>query len=170
MKSYRPRLRLLAAVACIALPAPLIAATTSSTFETSATVANSCSVSATNLAFGSITPVDNTNFDATSTVDVTCSNGTAYNIGLDDGASSGDGSVSTRRMSDGATTPEYLSYQLYSDSGHTTVWGNTVSTDTVAATGDGNTQSNTVYGRVPSGQQTVSTGSYTDTVTVTVTY
>lgn len=170
MQFNHSRLRLFAAALCLSLPAPLIAATSTTSFETSATVADTCSVSATNLAFGSITPVDNTNFDATSTVDVTCSNGTAYNIGLNAGANSSDGTVSTRRMSDGAATPEYLSYQVYSDSGRTTVWGNTVGTNTVAATGSGSTQSNTVYGRVPSGQQTVSTGSYADTVTVTVTY
>jgi len=47
--------------------------------------------------------------------------------------------------------------------------GNTVSTDTVAATGNGASQSYTVYGRVPA-QTTPAPGTYTDTVTVTVTY
>lgn len=146
------------------------AATSTTSFTVSATVADSCSVSATNLAFGNVTPVDNINFNATSTVDVTCANGTTYDIGLDAGANSSDGTVSTRRMTDGAATPNYLSYQMYQDSGHTTVWGNTVGTDTVAATGTGSTQTNTVYGQIPSGQQATPTGSYTDTVTVTVTF
>lgn len=146
----------------------LFAATDTTTFTVTATVADSCSVAATDLAFGSITPVDNIDFDNTSTVTVTCSNGTSYDTGLNEGSNSSDTTVNTRRMSDGVTS--FLSYQLYSDSGRTTVWGDTVSTDTVAGTGDGTGQGFTVYGRVPSGQQTVSTGSYSDTVTVTVTF
>ena len=62
-----------------------------------------------------------------------------------------------------------ITYSLYSDSGHTTVWGNTVGTNTVSATGNGAAQSYTVYGRVPS-QSTPAAATYTDTVTVTVTY
>ena len=62
-----------------------------------------------------------------------------------------------------------VNYSLYSDSGRTTVWGNTVGTDTVAATGSGASQSYTVYGRVTA-QTTPAPGTYSDTVTVTVTY
>jgi spore coat protein U-like protein len=58
---------------------------------------------------------------------------------------------------------------LYSNAGRTTVWGNTVGTDTVAGTGTGATQSLTVYGRVPV-QSTPGAGTYTDTVITTVTY
>jgi spore coat protein U-like protein len=49
------------------------------------------------------------------------------------------------------------------------VWGNTVGTDTVAATGSGAAQSYTVYGRITA-QTTPAPGTYTDTITVTVTY
>lgn len=147
----------------------LFAATATTTFTVTATVADSCSVAATDLAFGSITPVDNIDFDSTSTVTVTCSNGTSYNTGLDEGSNSSGSTVSTRRMSDGGA-PNYLAYQLYSDSGRSTVWGKTIATDTVTGTGDGTGQVLTVYGRVPAGQQTVPTGSYSDTVTVTVTF
>lgn len=51
----------------------------------------------------------------------------------------------------------------------TTVWGNTVGTDTVSATASGSAQSHTVYGRVPP-QTSPAPASYTDTITVTVTY
>lgn len=151
----------------VMLPGIAVAANSTTTFEVSATVADHCDVSATNLAFGSITPVTNTNNDITSTVTVTCSNGTSYNVGLNTGLNA---SGSTRRMSDGGATPNYLTYEMYSNSGRTSIWGNTVGTDTVAGTGNGTDQALTVYGRVPSGQQTVPTGSYTDTVTVTVTF
>jgi spore coat protein U-like protein len=69
-------------------------------------------------------------------------------------------------MTSGANT---VNYTLYSNSGRTTVWGNTVGTDTQAATGNGSAQSYTVYGRVPS-QAAPAPGTYSDTITVTVTY
>ena len=62
-----------------------------------------------------------------------------------------------------------VTYSLYSDSGRTTVWGNTVGTNTVAGVGNGASQSYTVYGRVPA-QTTPAAATYTDTITVTVTY
>ena len=49
------------------------------------------------------------------------------------------------------------------------MWGNTVGTDTVSATGSGASQAYTVYGRVPM-QTTPAAATYTDTITVTVTY
>jgi spore coat protein U-like protein len=90
---------------------------------------------------------------------------TPYNIGLDAGTGSG-ATVAVRKMSNGGNT---VNYSLYSDSGRSTVWGNTVGTDTVAATGNGTSQSYTVYGRVPA-QTTPAAATYTDTITVTVTY
>jgi spore coat protein U-like protein len=49
------------------------------------------------------------------------------------------------------------------------VWGITIGTDTVSATGNGAAQTHTVYGRVPA-QTTPAPATYSDTVTVTVTY
>jgi len=69
-------------------------------------------------------------------------------------------------MANGATT---IQYQMFTNSGHTTNWGNTVGTDTVSATGNGTNQSYTVYGQVPV-QTSVAPATYSDTVTVTVTY
>jgi spore coat protein U-like protein len=62
-----------------------------------------------------------------------------------------------------------LSYGLYSNSGYTTNWGQTIGTDTIAGTGNASAQAITVYGQVSSGQY-VAPGAYTDTITVTVTY
>jgi spore coat protein U-like protein len=62
-----------------------------------------------------------------------------------------------------------VNYKLYSNSGHTTNWGNTVNTDTVDITGDGASHTYTVYGRIPA-QTTPAPGTYADLVTVTVTY
>jgi spore coat protein U-like protein len=62
-----------------------------------------------------------------------------------------------------------LGYKLFSNSGRATNWGNTVGTDTVTGTGTGNSQSLTVYGQVHAGQY-FKPGSYTDTITATITY
>jgi spore coat protein U-like protein len=70
-------------------------------------------------------------------------------------------------MTNGANT---LNYSMYTTAGRTTVWGDgTLSTVTQAGTGNGTGQALTVFGRVPTGQY-VTAGSYTDTVTATVTY
>jgi Spore Coat Protein U domain len=72
------------------------------------------------------------NIDQTNTISVTCTNTTPYNIGLDKGLNGS--SVTTRQMKTGSAV---INYSLFSDSGRTTNWGNTVGTDTVAATGNG---------------------------------
>lgn len=165
------KLRTLAAFAALALTsAAASAATTTSSFTVQTNVTPACEVSATTLTFADINPLLNasTATDATTTISVTCSNTTPYNVGLNAGTGP-SATVTTRKMKIGATT-DTLNYALYSDSGRVTNWGNTVGTDTVAGTGTGLSQSLTVYGRVPSGQQTAKVGAYADTITVTVTY
>lgn len=129
-----------------------------------ATVNNSCTVSATNVDFGSA-GILSANIDASGTVTVQCTNTTPYNVGLNAGTGSG-ATVTTRKMTSGANT---ISYSLYQNSSRTTVWGNTVGTNTVSGTGSGLGQALTVYGRVPP-QTTPAPGTYTDTIVATVTY
>ncbi len=70
-------------------------------------------------------------------------------------------------MSKGAET---VTYGLYKDTDRAQPWGDAATPgSTVAGTGNGATQTLTVYGRVPP-QATPSAGVYTDTVVVTVTY
>jgi spore coat protein U-like protein len=141
------------------------AATTTSTFNVTMTITSTCTItSSPTLAFGSVGLLS-ANTDATSTLQVQCTNTTPYNIGFDAGTGSG-ATVAARKMTNGANT---ITYSLYSDAGRTTVWGNTVGTNTVAATGNGSAQSFTVYGRVPA-QTTPAAAAYSDTITVTVTY
>lgn len=143
------------------------AATTTTTFQVTATVNSACTVSATNLTFGIYDPSAAAH-DDTSTVTVTCTKATAYDIGLDAGLAAG-ATVTTRKMQHGTLT-DLLNYSLYSDAGRTTNWGNTVSTDTVhVASATGAAENHTVYGRIATGQY-VTAGSYADTITVTVTY
>jgi len=137
--------------------------TATATFTVTAVVAKDCTVSATNLAFGNYAGAL---INSTSTISVTCTSTTAYNVGLNAGLATG-ATVTNRSMTGPGSA--LLSYKLFSNSGHTTNWGNTVGTDTVAGTGNGVIQPLTVYGQVPAGQF-VTPGSYTDTITATVTY
>jgi spore coat protein U-like protein len=140
------------------------ASTATGSFNVQVAIAATCVVtSATTLDFGT-QGVLSAHIDQTSTITVTCTNTTPYNIGLDKGLNGS--SVTTRQMIM-ASTP--VNYSLFSDSGRTINWGNTIGTDTVAATGNGSAQIYTVYGRIPP-QTSPAPGIYTDTITVTVTY
>ena len=140
--------------------------TTTSTFTVSATIVATCTInSASTLNFGNSIGVLSANVDQQSTIQVTCTNTTPYTIGLDAGTGSG-ATVAVRKLTSGGTT---INYSLYTTNGYGTVWGNTVNTDTVAGTGNGTAQSYTVFGRIPP-QTTPAPGTYTDTITVTVTY
>src|SRR6266850_8223102 len=131
------------------------ATTTTTTFPVSITIAATCVInSASALNFGS-QGVLATNTDQSSTISVTCTNTTPYNIGLDAGTGTG-ATVAVRKLTSGGAT---VNYSLYSDTGRTTVWGNTIGTNTVAATGNGSAQSYAVYGRVPP-QTTPAAGTY----------
>jgi spore coat protein U-like protein len=110
--------------------------------------------------------VINANIDQTSLIKVQCTNTTPFDIGLD--AGTGSGATTTTRLMTGPAS-ETIQYKLYSNAGRTTIWGDTVSSDTVPDTGNGAEQTYTVYGRVPP-QTTPRPGAYSDTVTVTVTY
>ncbi len=134
------------------------------TFTVTATVVANCTLSAGALAFGNYVPTAQTL--TTAAITVTCTSTTTYNVGLDGGMGS-QSSGYTRYMtgSSGAEIP----YHFFSDSGRTVQWGTTVGTDTVAGTGTGSAQILTVYGSIYTSHY-VTPGSYTDTVTATVTY
>jgi spore coat protein U-like protein len=144
------------------------AATATANLGVSATVTNNCTISTAALAFGSYDPVvahASTNLDGTGTVTVACTKGAVANIGLGLGSNA---SGSTRRMSNGGT--EYLTYELYSDSGRSTVWGNASGSWYSPGAAPSKTARNfTVYGRVASNQD-VAAGSYNDTVVATVNF
>jgi spore coat protein U-like protein len=157
--------KLVLAIICALQTATAFASSATTTFTSHVTIAATCTInSASTLNFGS-TGLLAANVDQNSTIQIQCTDTTPYNIGLDAGTGSG-ATVAARKMSTGGNT---VNYTLYSDPTHVAVWGNTVSTDTVAAVGDGSAQSFTVYGRVPA-QPTPAPGTYTDTVTLTVTY
>lgn len=131
-------------------------------FTVTATVTSQCSVSASTLDFGAVGLLL-ANTDGTSNVTVLCASGAAYQVGLDNGQHA---SGTTRRMQGPGGL---VTYELYRNPTRTQRWGSTLNTDTVAGSGNGSSQTLTVYGRVPN-QTTPSAGTYNDTITVTVTY
>ncbi len=158
---------LAAVVAALSMSAAS-AATDTDTFGVSATVEASCVIQSSGaLGFGTVGALT-TAVEATSDITVKCTNGTTYDVGLDAGATTG-ATVTARQMEGATATVEFLDYSLYSDSGRTTNWGDTVDTDTVAGTGTGASVVHTVYGRIPA-QDAPKVDTYSDTITVTVTY
>jgi spore coat protein U-like protein len=131
-------------------------------------VINNCLINTSALAFGSYDPVvANCAADlaGTGVVSVACTKGVSPTIALGLGANA---SGSTRRMSDGSG--HYLTYELYQDSGRSTIWSNAGAglLSPVAAPSKA-ARNFTVYGRVTSNQD-VPAGSYNDTVVATVNF
>lgn len=134
-------------------------------FTVSATVLATCDITANDLAFGNYNPIAAAHLDAATTLSVTCTNGTTFNLSLDLGGGSG-ASTATRYMVSGGDT---LGYTLYRNAGRTQLWGQTIGTNTLAGTGTGSAATIDLYGRVPM-QQASPAGAYSDTITVTVTW
>ena len=164
MKIRRPVNQALAVLAMLGAAFPLVArgSTATATIAVSANVTTSCTLGASSLPFGNYTAAVN---NTTTVVVATCTLGTPYNVGLDAGLGVG-ATVTLRKMTLGGGT---LNYALYSDSAHSLIWGTTIGTNTVVGTGNGLPQAINVYGQIP-GSQNVAPGSYTDTVTATITY
>jgi spore coat protein U-like protein len=146
------------------------AATTTTTFAVTATVQSTCSATATPLAFGAYTPGAGP-LAQNSTISVKCTKSTPYTISLNKGTTTG-GTVAQRLMTSPGGT---LQYNLFTSATFGSVFGDgTLSTVTVPGTGAGLATANTVtvFGQLLDStfNQAAVPGSYTDTITVTVTY
>lgn len=143
------------------------AATATGTFQVKITITESCTVTAgsgSDIDLGSHVRSATGNFDNTNNISVNCSSGTPYKIGLKPS--------NNNNLGAGVLTlsPNTIPYQLYSNSGYSTIWGDT-DPNRVSAVGTGSAQTIAVYARVVGGGNTnVPAGVYVDTVTVTVTY
>jgi spore coat protein U-like protein len=144
---------------------PAIALTTTSPLSVQMTIQAQCVINSVDAINFGTSGVINSNHDQTSTLKVQCTNSTAYDIELNKGTTAG-ASIAQRKLINGSET---INYNLYTDPSRTSVWGETPNTDTVGATGNGAEQTYTIFARV-SAQTTPSPNTYTDTVTVTVTY
>lgn len=132
----------------------------------------SCTASVSSLSFGNYNPLAAQDTTAMGTVRVNCTLilgvAGAVTVDLSPGTS---GSYSVRTLLNG---PSSLSYNLFTDNTHRQVWGNgTGQTGDVTLTYLAGILSvdlsAPIYGNIRAGQN-VPAGSYSDTITVTITY
>ncbi|MED5597466.1 spore coat U domain-containing protein [Janthinobacterium sp. P210006] len=139
--------------------------TNTTTFDVTLKIIANCVISALPLDFGQTQGVLATAVNVNTTLNVTCTNTTLYNVGLN--AGTGAGSVGTTRYLSGTGgNTATVQFNLFQAAG-ATVWGNTQGTDTHGGTGNGTAQPITVYGNVPP-QSTPMPDTYKSTITATV--
>jgi spore coat protein U domain-containing protein, fimbrial subunit CupE1/2/3/6 len=129
--------------------------------------AQACTVSMTNVAFGTVNVLPGTAVDTTATVTVTCSGGTGagQRVCVSIGCGSACDSTSRKMTGPSSTTARY---DLYSNSARTTLWGSwQTGYDTAGVQMSVNKNSSTnqtVYARFLASQSTDLAGSYTATL------
>ncbi|MDX1356320.1 MAG: spore coat U domain-containing protein [Halomonas venusta] len=140
-----------------------------STINLNLTVTPDCTIQAPDLNFGSSPLI--AGFDpVTQTIDITCTKGSDYSVGLSDGQHP---AANIRRMENNS---HYLEYQLYKGTTGNDRWGNTGSerrpsslADTNPGTPSGITSQGFTYrGDILPGQNTPPAGTYTDMIVVDV--
>jgi spore coat protein U-like protein len=124
-------------------------------------VLDECTIATHDIDFGTTGLIPN-NIDTSTTVDIECTDGTLYAIGLDEGANAVSG---VRKLKSGLNL---VTYDLSSASDYSSSWGNTA-THTVTGTGTASPIQVPLYARVAQ-HQNVPIGTYTDTVTATIWY
>jgi spore coat protein U-like protein len=132
-----------------------------------------CTVNATDMAFGNVQPISGAPADAVSDVQVSCT-GIADVLPVVTASVNGgvNGTIADRQMKSGANI---LHYNLYDSASHSTIVGQgaggfpvlTISGGVVTIGAWSRTAN--LYGRIPS-TPTAKPGSYTDTITVVLTY
>jgi spore coat protein U-like protein len=154
----------LTSLALVAIASPMFAASLSTPLAVSASVAQNCTITTAPVNFGAYDTITGTAVAGTGTVNVACTKGsTGLTIDLNVGTN-GLAAVGTNRaMISGAN---YLNYDLYSDSGHVTVWLNGFAISNAPSKA---ARPFTVYGLIAANQD-VPAGSYGDTVTATINY
>ena len=135
-----------------------------------ASVASSCSISTSELDFGTYDPSSaNAKTGTGGSVTYNCTNGTAGTVRIAGGANVDSGDPGTaaspnRRMKNGAF---YLNYKLYKAL-PSTVWGNTADSG-IILTGTGSNVVVPIHGAIPAGQASTA-GGFTDSVAITHVY
>lgn len=161
------RTNLMLAAVAAGMASPAVAATSTGVLTVQATVVDACAVASTTLAFGVIDPAVGTTGRPSVGVNVTCTQGTSFSVGLGDGLNATAG----QRRLRGASGTHYINYELYRDSGGTQRFGDSVTTQRLSGlSGLGATANSvSVYGGVAPGQSAPA-DSYSDTVPITIYY
>ncbi len=142
----------------------------------SSVMAGSCAVSSSGMAFGSYQPltfpgkVTSANVTSNATVSVVCTGivtGGSYSIAL--GPSTPVNSSNPRYLTNTVNGGANMVFNIYTEASHTSIWGDGISGSLVGGSIPSN-QSHTVYGKIPAGQSTLKAGSFSDSLTMTLTY
>lgn len=165
---------------CSLISPAVYSATVNGTLSVTAVVGSGCSVNSSSvtggvvnfgaLNFGSITAINASNVDAQTTgggsgsIVMNCSSGTPFSIAFDNGLHFSGGSRAMVNASDPAVL---LSYTLYQNAARTVPW---TSSSPLSTTASGGTETFNVYGRIPGGQSGVTSGNYSDTIQVVVSW
>ena len=157
--------RIAATMALSLVSVAAVAATTTATFQVSATVAAACTVSASPMNFGSFSSLTSV-VDTTTSVTVNCVSGTIWTAGINLGTGAG-ASLASRKLTSGANI---LNYNIFRDAARTEVMGDFPAGggNALGGTGTGFNDVQTLYGRIPTNATTPPVGTYTDLITVTV--
>ena len=161
MRRSRTLLPCLTGLALLALPLTAAAGTDTGTLAVTATVESSCALDGGTLNFGQYNSGQQTDLDVEGSISYSHCSGT-LSFALDGGTS---GNINSRTMVSGDNE---LSYQLYRNSNRSAVWGSGAQAHEVLLF---EVESGTVpvYGRILAGQL-AAPGSYSDTVTITMTF
>ena len=165
MNRWRLCAGLTMAGACALAASPCVAAgRATNQFRVSVNPISSCTISAAPLIF--LIPVPtNTNVDSTSTITIKCPPNTAYTVDIDKGLY--NNGLNRRVYNAGYNA--YINYDVYKDPPRSAVWGTGGTKNVGGNSGLTGIALLTVYGRVNS-VKTLKSGSYRDTLTVTVTF
>lgn len=127
-----------------------------------------CNITTTPLNFGVYDPLSSTTLQSNGTLDISCKikRATLVTVTLTSGTS---GSYAQRSMSATTPVPGTLLYNIYLDSGLSTVLGDgSGGSGTLSQSVDKNNPWNvTIYGAIPP-LQNIPAGSYLDTITATI--
>jgi spore coat protein U-like protein len=134
------------------------------TIPVSYTIQGSCSVSSTPTVTFTPSASIPSNVSLSNSFSVTCSNGQAYSVTLDNGLNHNG---TTRRMQDGASG-NFITYEVFRNPGEASGNLPVNNTRNWTNTGNGSAQSNSFIVQVPA-QSVPGVGTYTDTLTVVVT-
>lgn len=144
--------------------------------STPAQAVYTCSVVATDIAFGAYSIFGSVDVDSIGSITVDCSRvsgSDTFRVDVAIGTGS-SGTFSPRNMASGGST---LGYNVYKRSNHTRIWGDGTGGTSTKLTKKCRLKPSkptcsktlTVYGRIPFGQN-VAAGSYADTLVVTITF
>lgn len=144
-------------------PLPVLCACVLTCASIAAQAAGKCTISTSGLSFGTYDVFSSLSDDTTGTIIVNCHSGNSYTLSL----SSGSGTYTSRAMKSGTHA---LAYNLFLDATRLTIWGDgSAGTGTVSGVGTGANINTPVYGRIAAGQNAF-VGTYSDVITVTITF